>query len=76
MVKNNLKTQRLIKGFTQAKLAKESGISERQLQRIEKGEQDPSISTVHKLTFALGVTIQELFPLPGEANEPQTTPKW
>jgi transcriptional regulator with XRE-family HTH domain len=47
-------------GISQEKLAKFVGISDRTLQRIEKGEGDLTLKTAKKIADALGVSFYEL----------------
>ena len=61
-IQNNIKFYRNEIGLSQKELAEKSQISERHIIDLEKGVQDPKISTVHKLSNALGVAVEELFP--------------
>ena len=49
-------------GISQTELAKLAGISRPFLSNIENGTAVPTICTAHKLAFALGKTVDELFP--------------
>lgn len=51
---------RRAKGWTQEKLADESGIAVRTIQRVESG-QDASLTTVTAIANALGVPVRDLF---------------
>ena len=68
MAINNLKVKRLSLGLTQAELAQKSKLSERQVQRIEKGFQNPKLSTIKRLAATLNTTTEDLFPLAEEAS--------
>ena len=59
----HIKLLRKGKKLTQKELARVSGISERQLITIEKGGSDLRVSTMYKLSIALGIPLEELFPL-------------
>jgi transcriptional regulator with XRE-family HTH domain len=50
-----LKELRLKKYISQADLAKESGVSEATINRLEKGLHKPSFKTIRDLAKALGV---------------------
>jgi transcriptional regulator with XRE-family HTH domain len=51
------KDARLKKGLTQAVLANKAGINPNTYAKIERGEQEPSISTVKKLAKALDLDL-------------------
>ena len=64
---NNLKHYRQqIKGMTQAKLAAISGTGERYYQSLEYGKSEPGVFLAIRLAKALGVSVEALYPLPGE----------
>lgn len=57
----NLRRIRNARGWSQARLARESGVSVPTVERIERdSEYDPRISRVTALAAALGVTVDEL----------------
>ena len=61
MYLKNLAKFRKEKGWSQEKLAVESGISYNTIIKIERGGiENPKIATVIKLADALGVTIDEM----------------
>lgn len=43
------------------RLSKETGISQNQIHKIERGESHPTIITLEKLLSCLGVTLAEFF---------------
>jgi len=49
-------------GLRQNQLAEKVGLSDKYIQLIESGERKPSLRTVYKISRALGVKVQELFP--------------
>lgn len=51
---------RLHRGFSQEELAYEADVPLSQIGRIERGENNPTISTLHVLAEALGVELKEL----------------
>lgn len=57
---NYISDLRKRKSWTQEKLADESGLSVRTIQRIESGE-DASLETIRVIAQALGVEISDLF---------------
>lgn len=48
-------------GYTVDKLAKLAGMSKGHLSRIERGETDPSITTLSRVAIALKVKVEELY---------------
>jgi len=69
MKANNLKLYRQQKsGLTQAKLAQMVGITETHYQKLEYCKAEPKVTLARHLADALGVTVPDLFPLPGEVN--------
>jgi molybdate-binding protein/transcriptional regulator with XRE-family HTH domain len=67
---NRLKTHRLQRGWSQAKLAGRSGISRAAVSAIEIQRLVPSVGAALSLASALGVTVEELFGPGSAANEP------
>lgn len=59
-IANNVKQQRLRKGFSQEALAEKTGLNLRTLQRIEKGETIPRGDTLQRLAKALETSPDEL----------------
>lgn len=48
-------------GYTIDKLAKLAGMSKGHLSRIERGETDPTITTLSRVAIALKVKVEELY---------------
>jgi len=48
-------------GLSQFHLAIQVGISENQLSRIERGESNPTVRTLHKIASHLDVNIADFF---------------
>jgi transcriptional regulator with XRE-family HTH domain len=48
-------------GWSQEQLADESGFDRSYIGGIERGERNPSLSAIHTIAVALGVSIEELF---------------
>jgi len=55
-----LKALRKQRGWTQERLAMESGVGRSHLARLETGRQDPTLSTLEKLAKALSVKVGRL----------------
>jgi putative transcriptional regulator len=55
-----LKQLREAKGWSQARLAGEAGVSREYIARLETGKHDPPLSRVEKLAHVLGVPIGRL----------------
>lgn len=55
-----IKENRIRKNFTQEQLAEALGISTRQLQRIEKSENDTKIKTLKKIISVLEIPNDEI----------------
>lgn len=66
--KSHIKTIRMQRGLTQVQVAQRSCISVRCYQRIEAGENQPKIHTAQKIASTLNVTVDELFPVYGDAK--------
>lgn len=56
-----MKHRRLLKGLTLKALADLAGCSESMLSRIENGNANPSINTIHRVALALGIPVSGLF---------------
>jgi transcriptional regulator with XRE-family HTH domain len=57
-----LKRLREQKGWSQARLAQESGVDRATINQVEGGRRSPTIATLEVLAEALGVEIADLFP--------------
>lgn len=60
MLSNQIKRIREQKGYSQERLAELSGLSLRTIQRVENGETQPHGDTLHRLTDALGVSMDDI----------------
>ncbi len=56
-----IRKKREEKGYTIDKLAKIAGMSKGHLSRIERGETDPTITTLSRVAIALKVKVEELY---------------
>ena len=52
---------RKLKGFTQEKLAAEASIDRVALANIETGKRRPTVTTIYRISRALGVDIESFF---------------
>jgi len=57
---NNLKTQRAKLSINQAELGKLAGVSRQTISLIERGDYNPSITLVLKLSKIFGVNVEEI----------------
>ncbi len=57
---SSIQLQRIKKGLTQPRLAALSGIAQANLSNIEKGKRDLNLTTLKKISYALGVPAWEL----------------
>lgn len=66
---NTLKVQRAKLGINQGELGKLAGVSRQTISSIERGEYNPSITLVLKLSNIFGVPVEEIFSYEEEQNE-------
>lgn len=62
-MKNNIRINRLVKGYSQEQLAHEVGVSRQTINALEAAKYVPSTVLALKLSRILGKTIEELFEL-------------
>lgn len=55
-----LKEIRSARGWSQARLAELSGVSQAYISELEAGEKQPTLPVIQKLAAALGVSLAEL----------------
>ncbi len=60
---NALAEARSARGLTQSQLAEKSGIDQSDISKIERGQANPSVSTLQRLAEALGCKINICFDL-------------
>ena len=60
-MKNRVKVQRAERGWSQADLAAELGVSRQTINSIETGKYDPSLPLAFKLGRLFGVPVEHLF---------------
>lgn len=61
MKSNNLKVNRILKGFSQRQLAKKVGISQPNISRYEKNLQQPSEEVKQRIADILELPVKDLF---------------
>lgn len=57
----NLKEWRTFRQATVERLAELADLSPRHVQKVEAGEGNPTLTTIVKLAYALGVDLRDLF---------------
>ncbi len=62
----NLYNIRIERDITQAKMAKDLGISRRAISKIEKGEQNPSLDMAYRIAVYYNLSVQDVFPVNDE----------
>lgn len=62
-MKNNIRINRLVKGYSQEQLANEVGVSRQTINALEAAKYVPSTVLALKLSRILDKTIEELFEL-------------
>jgi putative transcriptional regulator len=67
-VRNTLRVQRALRDLTQADLAERAGITRASVNAIEGGRMIPSVLLALKLARALGVAVDDVFSLAGDAH--------
>jgi len=66
---NTLKVQRAKLGINQGELGKLAGVSRQTISSIERGEYNPSITLVLKLTEIFDTSVEEIFRYEEDKNE-------
>ena len=57
---NKLRDTRKAAGLTQLELSRKTGMSQQDISAIERGDRDPTASTLRKLADALGCKIDDI----------------
>lgn len=60
LIGNNIRKRRNVKGISQQELADNSDIAKSTIQRIEKGDMNPSILNLIKISLSLEIDLTEL----------------
>ena len=66
----NLRRLRVSRGISQERLALEAAIDRAYVGRVERGEENVTVSTLEALANALEERVSELFVEPAENSEP------
>ncbi len=61
IVGDRMRCLRTEKGYSQEELAHRAGVSTSHIGKLERGEKNPSLSSIEKVINALGVTFEDLF---------------
>lgn len=61
IVGNRIRNLRVDQGLSQEELAYRAGVSPSHIGKLERGEKNPSLSSIDKITNALGITLEDLF---------------
>lgn len=72
---NNIKQMRETHGISQVILSEKTGIGREQLSRIENGQVNMTVSTVHKISKAFNVSICDFFQFNSDYTEDAKTMK-
>ncbi|GAA0277422.1 helix-turn-helix transcriptional regulator [Alteraurantiacibacter aestuarii] len=60
-MKNSIRLLRAEKGWSQAELADQVGVSRNSVNSIENGKFDPSLPLAFRIAHAFGLTVEEVF---------------
>ncbi|WP_416826572.1 helix-turn-helix domain-containing protein [Ectobacillus polymachus] len=58
---STIKTERMKNGLSQADLAQQSNLHKNFIGMVERGQRGPTISSLQKICFALGISLAEFF---------------
>lgn len=70
---DRIRAERTRQGVSLRALARDVGVSASMISQIETGKSRPSVSTLYAITAVLGMSLQEIFDLVGEAGSPAAT---
>jgi transcriptional regulator with XRE-family HTH domain len=65
-----IREERAKRGISLRALARDVGVSASMISQIETAKSQPSVSTLYAITNALGVSVEDLFGMPGHAAKP------
>jgi len=66
---NRIKTLRKIKGWTQENLAEQAKVSIQHVGEIERGDGNPTLQSLDRLSQGLGITASQLLAVEGPEQE-------
>jgi len=58
---NRIRLLRAEKGWSQAELAEQVGVSRNSINSVENGKFDPSLPLAFRIAHAFGLTVEEVF---------------
>lgn len=64
-LRNAIRRLRFDRNMTQEELALRTGVSRQTIMSIERGRTNPSVLLALKISFALGVNVEEVFSMEG-----------
>ncbi|MEO5712815.1 MAG: helix-turn-helix transcriptional regulator [Luteolibacter sp.] len=67
-MKNQLKTLRAERGWTQEELGKRVGVSRQAVLALETGKHDPSLDLAYRIAVAFGVSVERVFENPHQPS--------
>jgi transcriptional regulator with XRE-family HTH domain len=70
-ISDRLREERLHAGISQRELARRVGLSPSLISQLESGQSRPSVGTLYAIVTELGVSLDELFAPPSEADAGQ-----
>jgi transcriptional regulator with XRE-family HTH domain len=75
----NVHALRTARGMTQGALARAVGVAQPRIAEVERGDANPTLGTLSRLAYALGVTVSELLSpdcrVPGD-EAADAAPRW
>ena len=60
---SRFQTRRILIGFTQADIAKITGLTQQAVSRFENNEVQPRLESLEKYAHSVGSTVEEMFPM-------------
>ncbi len=68
---NRIKTLRKLRGWTQENLAEQAKVSVQHVGEIERGDGNPTLQSLERLSKGLGITVSQLLAVedPGQETE-------
>lgn len=60
-MKNSIRVLRAEKGWSQAELAEQVGVSRNSVNSVENGKFDPSLPLAFRIAHAFGLSVEEVF---------------
>jgi len=66
---NRIKTLRKLRGWTQENLAEQAKVSVQHVGEIERGDGNPTLQSLERLSKGLGITVSQLLAVEDPAQE-------